>query len=158
MKAAGNATPSTQPGEPMNIKRLQLFLRAFSLVPMSAAFAAMLPVGAMDQVHQYIGLGSLPRGPIVEYLARSTSMFYAMHGVLLWYIASDLRRYRDLFRLYLWLSMLFALGLFLTDISAGLPPEWAMAEGPMIAAFVGVIMWLFRVSETRSASAQPPTP
>jgi len=142
----------------MDIKRLQLFLRAFSVVPMTAAFAAMLPVGTMDEVHQYIGLGNLPKGPIVEYLARSTSMFYAFHGALLWYIASDLRRYRDLFWFYLWLSMLFAAGLFLTDISAGVPRAWAMAEGPAVAVFVGVVMWLFRACETRIARTPPPTP
>jgi hypothetical protein len=116
---------------------------------MTAVFAAVLPIGVMDDIHQAIGLGRMPEGPIVEYLARSTSMFYAFHGALLWYLASDLRRYRDLFRFYLWISLLFALGLFLTDLSAGLPLRWALAEGPMIAALVGLIMFLFRSAERR---------
>jgi hypothetical protein len=139
----------------MDIKRLQVLLRVFAILPMTAVFAAMLPIENMDQVHQYIGLGTLPKGPIVEYLARSTSLFYAIHGALLWYIASDLRRYRDLFWYYLWLSLLFALGLFLTDLSAGLPPEWALAEGPAIAAFVGLIMWLFRTSDVDRVRVEP---
>ena len=133
----------------MDIKRLQHVLRAFSVLPMTAVFAAMLPVGAMDAVHRYIGLGSLPRGPIVEYLARSTSLFYALHGALLWYLASDLRRYRDFFWFYLWLSLLFAVGLFLTDLTAGLPWHWTLAEGPAVAIFVGLIMWLFRRADAR---------
>jgi hypothetical protein len=136
----------------MDIKRLQLFLRVFSVAPMTAIFAAVLPVESMDAVHRFIGLGNLPDGPIVEYLARSTSMFYALHGALLWYIASDLRRYRDFFRFYLWLSLLFAVGLFLTDLSAGLPSRWTLAEGPAVAAFVGLIMWLFRKADTRTAA------
>lgn len=135
----------------MDIKRLQLVLRAFSVLPMTAVFAAMLPVAAMDAIHRYIGLGSLPQGPIVEYLARSTSLFYALHGALLWYLASDLRRYRDFFWFYLWLSLLFAVGLFLTDLSAGLPVHWTLAEGPAVAVFVGLVMWLFRRAEARSA-------
>jgi hypothetical protein len=133
----------------MDIKRLQQVLRVFSVLPMTAVFAAMLPVGAMDAVHRYIGLGSLPKGPIVEYLARSTSLFYALHGALLWYLASDLRRYRDVFWFYLWLSLIFAVGLFLTDLTAGLPPRWAFGEGPAVAVLVGLIMWLFRRADAR---------
>lgn len=139
----------------MDIKHLQVLLRVFAILPMTAVFAAMLPVATMDEVHQYIGLGTLPKGPIVEYLARSTSLFYAIHGALLWYIASDLRRYRDLFWFYLWISLLFALGLFLTDLSAGLPPAWALAEGPAIAAFVVLIMWLFRTSDVDRLRVEP---
>jgi len=126
------------------MKRLQLFLRIFAIAPMSAAFAAVLPMGVMDRIHQAIGLGPIPQGPIVEYLARSTSMFYALHGVLLWYIASDLIRYRDLFRFYLRVSLLFAAGLFFTDLSAGLPLRWTLVEGPMVGAFIGAIMVWFR--------------
>jgi hypothetical protein len=133
----------------MSITRLQLCLRVFAIVPMTAVFAVVLPIGVMDDIHQAIGLGRMPEGPIVEYLARSTSMFYALHGALLWYLASDLRRYRDLFRFYLWISLVFALGLFLTDLSAGLPLRWALAEGPIVAACVGLIMMLFRSAERR---------
>jgi hypothetical protein len=133
----------------MSITRLQLCLRVFAIVPMTAVFAVVLPIGVMDDIHQAIGLGRMPEGPIVEYLARSTSMFYALHGALLWYLASDLRRYRDLFRFYLWISLLFALGLFLTDLSAGLPRRWALVEGPIVAAFVGLTMVLFRSAERR---------
>jgi hypothetical protein len=130
----------------MDLTRLQLFLRIFALGPMSAIFAAMLPMRVMDQIHQLIGLGPMPQGPIVEYLARSTSMFYAIHGVLLWFIASDLRRYRELFRFYLRISLVFAAGLFLTDLSAGLPPRWTLVEGPIVAAFIGVILvWFGKV-------------
>jgi hypothetical protein len=127
----------------MSLTRLQLFLRIFALGPMSAIFAAMLPMRVMDQIHRLIGLGPMPQGPIVEYLARSTSMFYALHGVLLWFIASDLRRYRELFRFYLWISLVFAAGLFLTDLSAGLPPRWTLVEGPIVATFIGIILVWF---------------
>ena len=136
----------------MDVTHLQLFLRVFAVVLMTAVFAAMLPIGVMDDIHQSIGLGRLPDGPIVEYLARSTSMFYALHGALLWYLASDLRRYRDLFRFYLWLSLAFAVGLFLTDLSAGLPLRWTLAEGPIVAAFTGIIMVLFRKTDARAAA------
>jgi len=135
----------------LTIERLQIFLKVFAIAPMTAIFAAMLPVDVMDRVHRLIGLGPLPEGPIVVYLARSTSLFYALHGVLLWYLASDLRRYAALFRFYLRVSLLFAVGIFLTDLTAGLPPRWTYAEGPFVAAFVVLVMWMFRVAESRSA-------
>ena len=118
-------------------------------MPMTALFAAMLPIEVMDQIHHGIGMGPLPEGAIVAYLARSTSMFYAFHGALLWYIASDLRKYGDLFRYYLWLSFIFACGLFLTDLTAGLPLRWVLAEGPAVAACVGLMRWLYRVAEAK---------
>ena len=133
----------------MDIRRLQVFLRVVAVVPMTAVFFAMLPVGAMDAIHRAIGLGPLPQGPIVIYLAWSTSLFYAFHGVLLWFVASDLRRYRDFMWFYLWLSMAFAAGLLLTDLSAGFPTRWALVEGPGVAALAGIIMWLFRRAEAR---------
>jgi len=34
------------------MKRLQLFLGVLSIVPLTAVVAAMLPMGAMDTMHQ----------------------------------------------------------------------------------------------------------
>jgi hypothetical protein len=143
--------PRSASSNSTSLRRLQLFLRAFALAPMSAALAAALPIGVMDQIHRAIGLGPMPQGPIVEYLARSTSMFYALHGILLWYLASDLRRYRRLFRFYLRISLAFAAGLFLTDLSAGLPLRWALVEGPIVAGFIVTIsVWFAKVDDARS--------
>ena len=46
-------------------------------------------------------------------------------------------------------SLLYILGLLLTDISAGLPWNWVLAEGPGVAALLLAIWWLFRRAEAR---------
>jgi len=49
----------------------------FALVPV------FMPVSWMAGTHRWLGLGEMPTGPIVEYLARSLSAFYALVGALL---------------------------------------------------------------------------
>lgn len=119
---------------------LVLFLRVVGAVAGSAALCAVLPMRAMDAVHRALGMGPLPGQPIVEYLARSTSAFYALLGALLWALSLDLARYRPLVR---GTGVAFiALGLLLlwTDIAAGLPLFWQVAEGPIDALFGTILV------------------
>ena len=46
----------------------------------------------MVAMHADLGLGRLPDAPIVGYLARSTSAFYAIEGGLFWVVSIDLVR------------------------------------------------------------------
>jgi len=124
-----------------------LFLRVVGTVAGSAALCAMMPLRAMDAVHQTLGMGPLPSQPIVEYLARSTSAFYALLGALLWALSLDLTRYRPLVR---GTGLAFiALGLLLlwTDIGAGLPWFWQAAEGPIDALFGVILVWAGRTGK-----------
>ena len=50
----------------------------FALVPV------VMPLSWMAATHRWPGLGGMPTGPIVEYLARSLSAFYALIGVYAW--------------------------------------------------------------------------
>src|ERR671927_409654 len=72
----------------------------FALIPV------LMPVSWMAATHRWLGLGEMPTGPIVEYLARSLSAFYALVGALCLVVASDLDRYRPLVR---FLGLAFAL-------------------------------------------------
>jgi len=128
-------------------RSLMLFLRVVGTVAGSAALCAMMPLRAMDAVHQTLGMGPLPSQPIVEYLARSTSAFYALLGALLWALSLDLTRYRPLVR---GTGLAFiALGLLLlwTDIGAGLPWFWQAAEGPIDALFGVILVWAGRTGK-----------
>src|SRR5260370_29533176 len=58
----------------------------FALVPV------VMPWSWMAATHRWLGLGEMPTGPIVEYLARSLSAFYALVGALCLVMASDLDR------------------------------------------------------------------
>jgi hypothetical protein len=66
----------------------------FALVPV------FMPMSWMAATHRWLGLGEMPAGPIVEYLARSPSAFYALVGALCLVMASDLDRYRSLVRFF----------------------------------------------------------
>jgi len=84
----------------------------------------------MAATHRWLGLGEMPTGPVVEYLARSLSAFYALVGALCLVMTSDLERYRPLVR---FLSLTLALmGAIFTwvDLAAGMPAWWSAGEGP----------------------------
>jgi hypothetical protein len=121
---------------------LQLFLRIVGTASLTAAFFVFVPDAWMDAIHQRLGLGDLPDAPVVSYLARSTSAFYALLGGLLWTTSFDLRRHRVVL-CYLGVALiLFGLALFGIDWQAGLPLWWIFWEGPIVCTFGIVISWL----------------
>ena len=83
-----------------------------------------------DQPHDLLGLGELPTGPVVVYLARSVSAFYAFFGALCLVLAADLERYRPLVR-FLGVSFTGMGMVFIgVDLVAGMPWWWSACEGP----------------------------
>ena len=119
---------------------LTLYLRLIGTVASLAAICAVMPLRWMDTIHRAIGMGTLPDRPIVEYLARSTSAFYALMGALFWMLSFDLVRYRLLVKR---LGMaIIALGILLlwTDIMAGMPRFWLAIEGPANVVLGAIIL------------------
>lgn len=121
---------------------LRMFLRVVGAVAGLAAFCAVMPYSWMNATHRYLGMGVLPDQPIVGYLARSTSAFYALFGGLFWALSCDVSRYRLLLR-YMGIATI-ALGvlLFGVDHVEGLPRFWRVAEGPIDVACGAAILWL----------------
>lgn len=120
-------------------RALAFALRWIGTVSGSAIVAALMPLSWIAAAHAAIGLGPLPEGPVVEYLARSTSFLYAALGGLMWLIASDPVRHARLLRLVLVLGFAAAPGLFVLDHRAGLPAWWRMSEGPMVLLICAVL-------------------
>jgi hypothetical protein len=111
--------------------RLLVFLlRLIGLLAVGAVVPVFMPFSWMGRVHQFLGLGELPHDPIVEYLARSLSAFYAFFGALCLWLAADLDRHRLTVR-FVCLS-LAALGACVTwiDMASGLPNWWIVVDGP----------------------------
>jgi hypothetical protein len=111
-------------------KGLVLLLRTLGLGSLLALVPVFMPFSWMAATHRWLGLGELPAAPVVEYLARSLSAFYALIGGLCLVLASDLDSYRPLVRS---LGVAFALVgvVFLwVDLSAGRPWWWTASEGP----------------------------
>jgi len=121
---------------------LRLFLRIIGTASLLAVIAVVMPYSWMNAIHQWLGLGKLPPEPIVGYLARSTSAFYALLGGLMWIVSWDLRRHR-LVLCYLGVAIiLFGAALFAVDLLEGMPHYWSFFEGPIDIAFGIVILLL----------------
>src|SRR6516225_2408943 len=87
-------------------KALVILLRIVGVGALFALLAVVMPTSWMAATHRWLGLGEMPTGPVVEYLARSLSAFYAIMGALCLVLTTDLERYRPLVR---FLGVAFAL-------------------------------------------------
>jgi len=118
---------------------LKMLLRVVGIITGSAAFAVIMPRAWMDAVHQWLGLGPLPEGAIVDYLARSLSAFYAFLGGLQWVVSYDVRRHSNVITYLAWTAILFGIVVTVIDLQLGLPLYWTLGEGPPTLA-LGVIV------------------
>lgn len=128
---------------------LKLLLRIGGCVMLIAAFAVVLPSGWMAAIHRWLGLGEFPRAPVVEYLTRSISALYAIHGGILLLAASDVRRFAPLVRYLGVTTFLIGIALLAIDIYAGLPRPWIVVEGPLVATIGLTILGLVKASGHR---------
>jgi len=126
-------------------KILVLLLRLTGLAMASAVVFVFCPLAWMDSIHQMLGLGPLPNGPIVEYLARTESALYAYIGALLFFISFDLRRYQLLLRFLAWTAIPFSIGITLLDVKLGLPSFWTATEGPFTLLLCVILLFLTKI-------------
>src|SRR5215212_1110527 len=77
-------------------RALAIVLRANGAITSLALLAVFLPLGWMDEVHRVLGMGPAPRGPVFEYLARTISFLYFVHGTICLLLSTDVRRYRPI--------------------------------------------------------------
>ena len=124
----------------MRTRFLKVFLRVTGSMALLAVFAVVMPYAWMNAVHQKLSLGELPAIPIVGYLARSTSAFYAMLGGLLWFVSFDLPHYRKLLNYLAAAIFFFGVTLWGVDVVEGMPGFWRNTEGP-INMFLGTVIF-----------------
>ena len=125
-------------------RNLCLLLRAVGSVALLAAFFVFVPFAWMAWIHQMLGMGQLPSEPVVGYLARSTSAFYAMLGGLFWVMSYDTRRYCPVLKYLGVFLVLIGLVLLGVDLIEGMPWWWSLSEGPFNLGFGLIILWLCR--------------
>src|SRR5262245_3261265 len=100
------------------------WLRLSAGVLLLALVAVFMPYSWMAAINDWLGFSPLPDTPLVSYLTRSLSAVYAMIGVLVLVLASDVRRYAPLIA---WLGVLYLiLGalLLVLDFTVGMPLAW----------------------------------
>jgi hypothetical protein len=119
-----------------------IILRVIGVSGLFAVPAIFFPFAWMNAIHDYVGLGELPNIPIVNYLARSLSVFYAMLGAFTLFISLDIQRYRPL--VFLWAVMFSVLGcvLLCIDLIWSMPHVWTLSEGPPVIAVGIAVLWL----------------
>ena len=111
-----------------------------------AVVPVFFPVSLMATFHQWLGLGDFPDAPITIYLARSTSLLYAMHGAVMFYVAWHFDRCQALVPLLGFLHVVLGLTMIGVDLNAGMPLYWTAGEGLPIALTGAAILWLYRRS------------
>lgn len=136
-------------------RALVVVLRWTGAVSGLAVVAAFMPLSWIAAAHEALGLGPLPDGPVVEYLARSTSFLYAGLGALLWLIAADPVRHAPILRFILAAGFTASVGLFILDRHAGLPPWWRAAEGPAVFFICSLLAFLAGRAGLLSKSPPP---
>lgn len=121
------------------------WLLLLSGVFLMSAFATMLlPVSWMAATHQWLGLGEFPDSPITVYLARSTSLLYAVHGLLMFYTGLTIESHWRWVKIFGWLHVVMGSSMFLIDWTSGMPIYWTAMEGPPVAMLGVVILVLLK--------------
>jgi hypothetical protein len=123
---------------------------AVALIP--ALAGVFMPFAWMRAAHAWLGMGDLPVMPVIDYLARSTSAFYALLGGLCWVLAGDPRRYRPPLLFLGLATVVYSLGVMAIDFIAGLPWWWTWGEGPL-TAILGLVVWLLAVQLPATSAA-----
>ncbi len=128
---------------------LKFILRLMGSFSLSALIFVFVPHALMDQIHAQLGMGPLPGQPVVGYLARSVSAFYALTGGLFWMLSFEPRRHRAVL-IHLSCSVI-ALGamLLFVDWLEGMPLFWKLWEGPFVMGFGLVLLLLSRSIEAK---------
>ncbi len=108
---------------------LAWLLRLAGSFEILAFVAVVMPRSWMEISHSWLGLGVMPEGSVLMFLIRQASYCYGMHGISLWLLASDVKRFRPLIMLN-GLSFLLAGPIFFViDYTAGMPMWWTLGDG-----------------------------
>ena len=118
---------------------LKFVLRFGGVVTGLAFVTVFLPAEWMAWTHERVGLGELPRGPIVDYLARSIALLYGFHGILMLIVATDPVRFRPIVTYIACMDIAFAVAIFGIDLHAGMPWYWTFGETASILG-VGIVL------------------
>ncbi len=123
-------------------KVLTWLLRICGLVLMTAIVPAVMPSAWMEEIPIRLGMGDLPRGPMIAYLTHSLSAMYTLHGAVVLFVSMDVGRYLPVVKCLAVLAIMFGIGMIVLDVVVGMPMFWVLCEGPFIVAINGVLLWL----------------
>ena len=123
-------------------RALKVVLRVNGVVTSLAILAVFMPLEWMDRTHRYLGMGPIPTAPVFEYLARTVSFMYFIHGTLCLMLSRDVRRFGPVITYVAVIEMIFAGLLFWIAGKAGMPRAWTWTEAPVVIGMAGLILGL----------------
>lgn len=123
------------------LRRLIYLNGGFLLV---ATFAVFLPAAVMARVHEMLGLGDFPDSKITVYLARSTSLLYAVHGGVTLLVALKWNQFKGMVPFLALLHVVIGVAMIGIDVTSGMPVYWTVLEGGPIACFGLFLWWLYQ--------------
>ena len=110
---------------------------------MLAVVPLFFPFDLMKTIHEWLGLGEMPDSEIVVYLARSTSIMYAVHGFVMLNTGLKIERFWPMAFLLGGLHVGIGLTMIGVDINAGMPVYWIAGEGGPIAGMGLLILYFW---------------
>ena len=126
-------------------------LRLAGAFEILAFIAVVMPRSWMEISHEWLGLGQMPHGAVLMFLIRQASYTYGMHGISLWVLAIDVKRFRPLIILNGVAYLLAALVFSTIDYTAGMPVWWTIGDG-VGCGFLGMALLWSSLSGSRVES------
>ena len=123
---------------------LAALLRLEGTIEVLAFVAVVMPHAWMAATHRWLGMGDLSTFRLLDYMIRSVSLLYGLHGVLLLLLATDVVRFRLLI-IYTAASYLLAAVAFAAiDLMNSMPWWWSVSEVGSVFSLALVLFWLLR--------------
>src|SRR6185436_14931435 len=126
----------------MNKEVIQkVLLRLAGAFEILAFIAVVMPRSWMEISHEWLGLGLMPHGPVLMFLIRQASYTYGMHGISLWVLALDVRRFRPLIILNGIAYLLAAPVFWAIDYTTGMPLWWTLGDCVGCGVLGAALLW-----------------
>lgn len=126
----------------MNKESIQrLLLRLAGAFEILAFIAVVMPRSWMEISHEWIGLGEMPHGSVLMFLIRQASYTYGMHGISLWILALDVKRFRPLIILNGIAYLLAAPVFWIIDYTTGMPLWWTVGDSFGCGFMGAALLW-----------------
>lgn len=121
------------------LRTVATVLRCMGVLDCCALLAVCLPREWIQSLCANLTGEAFPAVPVAWYLARSTSLLYALHGALVVFVSFDVHRYWPLIRFLAFAAVIHGGLILVIDLNSGMPGWWSGIEGPCFA-ITGLIM------------------
>ena len=124
--------------------QLRFLLGAIGLLDLSALLVVFVPLAALTTATRRLGLEPLPDVPLTQYMLRTASALYALHGATLLFLARDVAAHRAVIGFLAGAALVHGSVVQGVMWAAEMPRWWQVMEalgyfGPALAT-----LWLLR--------------